>query len=167
MYQESKLFKTARATTIVTVLFLCPSPSKGMELCLSESSSDEGFGINPRFYNNNVNLCKTINENLIAIVGVLESKLNTDSHKIKSVKDGTEMYQCKLSALTSSLVSGDCNKLLRDDLRNLLYKPWTDPHYRKHLSQKDFTLLMILKEAIDKEAAFKGKDQVISSLETL
>ncbi len=166
------LCKTVRAVAIVTALFLCPSPSKGMEHCTNEYSSYKDIEKNTSTFNSLEDIkkrtYKTVNQELRQIVLILQKKLRLDdSHVIKSVLDQQEYHQCKLAALSSPLISGNGNKPLRDDLRTLLYKPWTDPYYGEHLSQKDFTLLSILKDAIAKEAVFEGQKTTISALETL
>lgn len=126
-----------RTMAVAMVLFLCPVPSRGMEPIQ---------GINAPFEEINKTTYNMVNRELREIVFILQSKLKTDAyHTFKSVIDGGVTKQCKLSAMSSPLIAGDGNKPLRNDLRCLLYKPWTDPYYGNHFSQKDFTLLSILK----------------------
>ncbi len=89
------------------------------------------------------------NSTLKAITTILEKNLGTSKYTISS--DGSKKHLCSLSNLTSDLISGPSNKLLRKNIKNLLYKPLTDPYYGFRLKQNDFKILRILQKAISQD----------------
>lgn len=94
---------------------------------------------------------ESINSCLTVITQILEKNLETDSHFFILPKDSKKTHLCKLSNLTSDLISGKSNKPLRDNLRSLLYKPSIDPYYTQNLNRQDFSILEILRNSINAE----------------
>lgn len=172
---------------VAMALFLCPFPTKGMDAVHLPNNIEEGnckpnMEETPDEGEQNIasRLYLAINPTLKGIVDILELKLGLDDeHKIVLIEektdetekadetkktDKTEKMQCKLAGMPSPLILGNANLPLRNDLRTLLYKPWTDPYYCNHLSDKDFIQLEILRDAIMGIPAFAGQNLAISSL---
>lgn len=142
---------SVRAVTVVSALFLCPISSKGMELNLN--LVPKGKAVERVDNSSDTSTYVRVNKELNKIRLILGENLGFGgwfgrSNTFKHFESGEEYAQCNLSKIPSTLISGDWNKPLRDDLRTLLYKPQTDLYYAEHLSRKDFTLLAILKKAI-------------------
>lgn len=146
------IINTSRAMAVAMALFLCPFYGFGMDSPIDITSEQETIYQDQKEYQY---FGARVNKKLQNLEGILKKHLKEDSHSIVPLNGKRPEYQCKLASLKSSKISGDVNKPLRNDLRTLLYKPWTDPYYGNHLSQKDFTLLAILGEAIQEETFSK------------
>lgn len=158
--------------TVVMVLFLPQTSIEAMD-----SQGNWGRKSNEEYHTQSIEgdpnvsvkkiertVYKTVNKELREVVLILQSKLGMDSHTFKCIEDNKEYSQCKLAAMSSPLISGNNNKPLRDDLRSLLYKPWSDPFYGEHLTQKDFSLLEILRDAIAFQPSLDDQNKASLSL---
>lgn len=158
------LSRLSRVMAVAMALFLYPFHGFGMEL-VSEKISVEDRDFHQRS-EKQLHKGEIVNVKLQELEEILKNYLKEDGHYITASADGELKYQCKLANLKSPKISGDMNKPLRDDLRTLLYKPWTDPYYANHLSQKDCTILTILGEAI-KEETFSEKEEALEIIKFL
>lgn len=157
------LKRISRIMTVIMLLFLPQLSLKAMEMEWDQKKSPQ---LNEKGIERTTYL--KINKHLKLVVHILEANLGLDTnHKIISIEDKMEKVQCKLSVFSCPLISGKANKPLRDDLRTLLYKPWTDVYYGEYLSKKDFTLLKILRDAIVTQPALNDQNTIRLSLNAI